>query len=484
MGLANEGQRVSDVMLESWVSSLIEIANLHGAPKAHDAWTPGKQLKLLIAGYNGARNTGEEIRVEEMVRQFRRVLGAGNLRLSVLTLNPEFSRGYYGDATQVHLPYVFPPFLYRQVPRYDGVVSSCGAMFMSKFSNVPSIMMIEALSIAAAHGKLSVAYGGEAGAMEPMLARMCRRYCARTLMIVRNEESQTVLQKLGIPSQVGTDTAWTFEPLPAEFGQKALRNAGWDGHQPILVVCPHNPFCWPVRPSLYKTVIRALTNAYGDSHYQSIYFHHSGAMARAAYQRHVAALANAMGAFRKQRGAFAILVGMERLDSDPCQRISERLGGVPVFTSEQFNAFQLVSILRCCDLLVSSRYHAVVTSMGGLVPSAGVTMDERIRNLMRERGHAHLVVAADDPELEPKLLAVLERLTMDREAIAAAIGRTVVKNLKAMAQMGVYLEQEVKQRYPNFPAIGGRRSWEDYLPPLGPNLCSLAETYGPGNEVA
>ena len=142
------------------------------------------------------------------------------MQLSVLTLNPGFSREYYGDAAQVHLPFIFPPFLHRLVPRYDGVVSSCGAMFMSKFSNVPSLMMIEALGIAAAQGKLSVAYGGEAGVMDPMLASMCRRYCARTSMIVRNEQSRSVLQKLGIRSQVGTDTAWTFEPLGPDFGRK------------------------------------------------------------------------------------------------------------------------------------------------------------------------------------------------------------------------------------------------------------------------
>jgi hypothetical protein len=195
-GLANEDQGMSDLILEAWVCGLVEIAKLRGTPKAHDSWTPGKQLKLLIAGYNGARNTGEEVRVEEIVRQFREVLGADNLQLSVLTLNPDFSREYYGDAAQVHLPFIFPPFLYRLVPRYDGVVSSCGAMFMSKFSNVPSIMMIEALGIASAQGKLSVAYGGEAGAMDPMLASMCRRYCGRTSMIIRNEESRSALQKL------------------------------------------------------------------------------------------------------------------------------------------------------------------------------------------------------------------------------------------------------------------------------------------------
>jgi len=187
-------------------------------------------------------------------------------------------------------------------------------------------------------------------------------------------------------------------------------------------------------------------------------------------------LAGAIDTFRKERGVFPILVAMERLDAGPCQRISERLGGVPVLTSEQYNAFQLVSILRSCHLIVSSRYHAIVTSMPGLIPSAGVTIDERIRNLMRERGHSELALEADDPQLEAKLLGVLHQMTKDRESITDSVGRTVVNNLKAMAKMGEYLQQYVRQNYPGFPVHNGR-SWEDYLPPLAPNLRSLAEKY-------
>src|SRR5437879_4959156 len=56
-------------------------------------------------------------------------------------------------------------------------------------------------------------------------------------------------------------------------------------------------------------------------------------------------------------------------------------------------------------------------------------------------------------------------------------GWTVVKNLKAMARMGVYLEQCVQRCYPDFPMRSGVHSWEDYLPPLSPNLRRLVEPY-------
>ena len=42
----------------------------------------------------------------------------------------------------------------------------------------------------------------------------------------------------------------------------------------------------------------------------------------------------------------------------------------------------------------------------------------------------------------------------------------MVRNLKVMARMGVYFQQHVQQRYPEFPVRTGRLSWEDYLPAI------------------
>jgi polysaccharide pyruvyl transferase WcaK-like protein len=242
-------------------------------------------------------------------------------------------------------------------------------------------------------------------------------------------------------------------------------------------VCPINPFEWPVKASVAKLALRKVTGAYKESHYRSVYFHNSGPEAARALDHYLTAIANAVNAFRRQRNVFVVLVATERLDARPAGRIAEKLGGVPVLASDQYDMYELVSILRACHMMVSSRYHGIVTSMPGLVPSAGITMDERIRNLMRERGHEHLLMNVDDPDLEARLLVAMEKLCQEREAIAAAIGRTVVRNLKVMARMGVYFEEEVQRRYPEFPTRKGEWSWEDYLPPMSAGLRGLAEAY-------
>ncbi|MBZ5698876.1 MAG: polysaccharide pyruvyl transferase family protein [Acidobacteriia bacterium] len=468
---------MTDLLLEAWVSSLIEVTRVLWMLGVGRPWQPGEKLKLLFAGYNGTRNTGSDVRVEEMLRQVRRVLGEDHLALSVMTQNFDRTRGYFGDARQVFLPDIFPPFLYHEVRQQHGVIACEGSMFKSKFANALATMMIGSLGIAAAENKLSIGYGAEAGHMDPLLEKMCARFCRRSLVITRNEESQSVLSNLGVPTELGTDTAWTFDPHPPAYGHKALSAAGWDGRTQVLVLCPINPFWWPVKASLAKFLARTCFGAHRESHYRSVYFHNEGPAVDAAYNKYLGAMAGAVKAFRARHNVFTILVAMERLDAKACEALAAQLGGAPVFTSNEHDMYGLVSVLRCCNLMVSSRYHGIVTSMPGLVASAGITMDERIRNLLRERGHEQLLLTVDDPDLEAKLLTVMERLAAETDAIRDAIARSVVRNLKTMARMGVFLERAVHQRYPEFPVRSGVHSWEEYLPPMNGNLERLVETY-------
>jgi len=466
-----------DLLLEAWVSGLIELAKLKHMLGAGKRWKPGEKLKLLFCGYNGARNTGADVRVHEMLRQIGHVLGPERTQLSVLTLDREQSKGYFGDANQITLPHIFPPFLHREVPRHDGVIACEGSMFKSKFSDALTAMMVGALGAAVAQNRLSVGYGGEAGKMNRVPRWMTQRYCSDALVITRNEESAQLLGELGIATEVGTDTAWTFEPHGPEVGEKALRNAGWDGKAPVLALCPINPFWWPVRASVLKAMVTPL-GAFKKSHYKSVYFHNSGRAVDEAFERYLRAIAGGLNAFRKKTNVFTVLIAMEQLDTRACDRLAPMIdGSAPVFSSKYHDMFKLVSILRACSMMISSRYHGIVTCMPGLVPSAGITMDERIRNLMRQREQQHLLMEVDQPDLEERVLASLQTLHGEADAIREGIGRTVARELRAMARMGVYLEDRVRQRYPEFPTRTGPQSWREYLPPISESLEALIDKY-------
>src|SRR5437660_3427395 len=158
-----------------------------------ERWSPCDKLNLLFAGYNGTRNTGSDVRVQEMLRQIRHVLGADQTDFSVMSFDFDRTRGYFEGTRQVYLPNAFPPFLYSEVRQNHGVIACEGAMFKSKFANALTTMMIGSLGLASAENKLSLAYGVEASHMDRIIQSMCARYVHDSLVMTRDVESRTIL---------------------------------------------------------------------------------------------------------------------------------------------------------------------------------------------------------------------------------------------------------------------------------------------------
>lgn len=470
----------TDKALQLAAAAAIETARETWPQQRHLRWREGEPLRLLFAGYTGTRNTGADVRVEEMIRQFRHVLGDDQLDLTILTHDPALTRGYFRTVKQVQMPVVFPKFLFDQVKDQHGVVACEGSMFKSKFADALSTFMVEALGLATAGDKLAIAYGGEAGAMSPSLQRLVERYVADAYVITRNTQSQQVLGDLGVKTHLGTDTAWSFSAAPDAVGQAILRDAGWDGERPVLVVCPINAFWWPVKPDLGKAVAHAALGVHDREHYRSVYFHAGGAEIDDRQDAYLEGLAHGVRAFQRDEDVFVVAVGSEQLDRRACEALSGKLGGIPVIVSDEHEMYDLVSVLRQATYMVSSRYHGIVTCMPAGVLSVGVTMDERIRNLMADRGTPELALEVVDPELGTKVHLALRDVAQRAPEIRAGIERTVVRNLHVMGTMGVRLADHVRARLPRFPLPEGMGRGGDpwaHLPPLDRRLLDLVEAH-------
>ncbi|WP_010586167.1 polysaccharide pyruvyl transferase family protein [Schlesneria paludicola] len=426
------------------------------------------KLRLLFAGYNGTRNTGSDVRVEEMIRQVRHLFGADRVDITVFSFIRKYSQGYFAGVRQVSPETLFPRFLAREVPRYHGVLACEGSTFKSRFTDLLTVMFVGALGLATAHGRMSIAYGAEAGVMNAWPKRLTADYCKESLILTRNGESRSALAELGVPSELGTDTAWTFSPAPDAYATDQLREVGWNG-EPVLMVCPVNPFCWPVKASLQKGVQR-LFGAHRASHYGSVFFFNSNEESERRFESYLTSLANAIVRFRQRRSVFVVVAASEEIDNPAMRRLSAKLGGAPMFSSSQYNMYQLVSLFRAADFMLSSRYHAIVTSMAGHVASAGISMDERIVNLMRDRGHEKLLLMVDDPNLEDRSVEVLDELFQNADAIVSEARQTVARNLKVMSKMGRRLVDYVVDRHPAFEPSLRFDSWESYLSPLSLEL--------------
>lgn len=130
---------------------------------------------------------------------------------------------------------------------------------------------------------------------------------------------------MGLSSVWGDDTAWTFESkVSRDEAGEFLRAQGWDGTSALLGVAPINPFCWPVKPSLAKSLLCAVRGVW-DHHYRSWYFFSWSPDRQKRFERYFEHVAGAANEHARKSGSFVVVIGMEALDADAAQRLSSLL---------------------------------------------------------------------------------------------------------------------------------------------------------------
>ena len=92
-----------------------------------------------------------------------------------------------------------------------------------------------------------------------------------------------------------------------------------------------------------------------------------------------------------------------------------------VFSSTQYNASQMASILRSLDLLITSRYHAGVLSLAHQVPQTAIGHDLRIKDLYNDLEIPELFVEHEDQNRYKALSDNVETLFNQYDTIKAKL---------------------------------------------------------------
>lgn len=470
----------AEQILASWVADAVEAAKKHPS----ETWRPGEKLKILLIGYNGKRNTGADVRVAAMVDQFYHVLGKENVEIGITTFgDPETFKSYFDPATKtVQLditPSLFEDLMKVAAQYHMGVISE-GSTLKSKWSNSLTLFFAAAMGIMKSLGKPCMAYGSGAGEMDDWLRESVKGYCDKTYFICREEQSTEIVKGLGMEVEMGVDTAWTFSPGSLEWAERELREkAGWGGKKPLLGVAVINPFWWPVRPDLVKWQ-SGYAQEHPDEWYDSFMFFTFGEERKKLFNRYLTNIAWAVEEFSKKHDMQVVILGMEALDHDAIARLQKMLR-VPsqLFSSRDYDAYQMTALLWKLSMLVTSRYHARVLSMPAGVPSLAISMDERLYNLLNETGHLKdYYLPVDDEALGEKLLAAMEKMWGEREKVREELLRKIPYYFESMANMGVLFRKFVKKNFPQFRLPPEPESWKGYLPPLDPSLSRILEECG------
>lgn len=392
--------------------------------------------RILLVGYNGARNTGADLRTGEIVRQLRAEFAGDGLELGVVVMGP-LPLPDWGPVTLERIEGYPPDAVHDLCLRYDAVVVCEGSLFTSTFSDSLAMLFTAFLGMARALGKPAVAYGAEADRMSAEIEAFVRAHAVEALLIARNAPSQRRLAALGLTAELGTDTGWTFSPAQPECAASALRELGWNGRADLLALCPTNPFRWPLVADPARALLASLTGQPAPDRCQGMMFFQPAEIASRRCDSFLDDLAAAVRdhATRRTTGVFPVIVGMEANDRPACEALAERLGAPAPLVSDTIDPDLIVAVLRSASMLVSARYHAVLLSMAAGVPAVGLAYDQRIPALFGEAGHAELALAVDDPDLAAGLAERLDRLAGDA-AVGADFARFAAERREAQRTTG------------------------------------------------
>jgi polysaccharide pyruvyl transferase WcaK-like protein len=387
----------------------------------------GHRTKVLLVGYSGANNTGAEALLLADIEDMRAVFGPEVL-ITVPTINPANLRRYVQEGPDLRIapmPTVFFAALRKLVAENDLVFLVEGSTYMDTWTSALLWCYLWATHCAHELHKPCVAYAVDAGEIKSELnRRLVRSQASETeLIVTRSAAAAERLRGWGVTAPIETtaDNAFTFLPDPADAGlfDRLWPEAG--AHVMGLALVDFYLFPVVMRPWGPK-----------EDRYKWPYYFSLPPEERQASDDLAAAYAALADHLVREHGVSIALICMEELDERIARKVQARMACADrsrIFSSREYNASKMTSILRGLDFLVTARYHACVLSMAAQVPQIAVGHDLRLKSIYAELGMQDLFVDVRSPGRDVQLMANLDRVLADPAPARAALRRGYEEHL-------------------------------------------------------
>lgn len=359
--------------------------------------------KLLLAGYFGFDNAGDEAIFEAMVDHFRAL--SPEASISALTFGDETAKRLGVEA----VPRKHFPSVWKAMRACDVFVLGGGGLFQDCTGPNSVIYYGGLLAMARAALRPSVIFCQGYGPIRGGLARWLTRQAFRLphLVTVRDEESYEELLAQGLrPDRVhlAADPALLMRPLPvdqmrpilegenllAEMGRSELPDGRLSEAGPLVALTVRP---WPTLP--------------------------------------LEELAAALQAFRdKHKARYLLLPLQPERDLEPSRRLAELLNGQARVLARSLPPKALTGILACCDMVIGMRLHSLILATVENPPLFGLSYDPKVERFCRRAGALSCRVEEISSE---RLLREWEHLLLGRKN-QRAVQKKAVETMRGQTE--------------------------------------------------
>lgn len=340
-----------------------------------------KIQNVLLMGYNGANNTGSEARLLAIVQEVRKVLG-DDIKITIPTICGENLRRYIKEEPSLKIeeyPTIYFLALRRLVRQHDLILLTEGSCYMDTWSSCLLWAWLWVTHCAGRSGKIIVAYAVDSGYLSEFNKKLVRHIASKTdLIITRTEAAAERLRNYHVkaPIAASADSAFGFLPDPAD--RDFLAESWPETGNGVIGIAAVDFYLWPV-------VFRPCGKS--KNCYRWPYYYSDSRKRRADRKRLASEYARFADHMIERYGKPVALICMEELDEPLAKQIRSAMchgSEARIFSSREYSASRMTSILRSLELLVTSRYHAGVLSLDASVPQTAIGHDQRLRDLYRD----------------------------------------------------------------------------------------------------
>jgi polysaccharide pyruvyl transferase WcaK-like protein len=351
--------------------------------------------RILLVGYNGANNTGAEAKLLVSINEIRSILG-DDARITVPSLNEANLRRYLQEGPNLQIkrvrPASFPIDIRNLVKQNDLIMLVEGSCYMDTWGAGLLWYYLLATRYASSMKKPCVAYSVDAGSASRFNRWLIRREASKTnLILARTKNAAERLQKWGVkaPIEVTADNAFAFQSKPQDHN---LLKRVWPEASHVVGIAAEDIYIWPVQIKLWDK------RKYS---YRWPYYYQHSKTSQGKSELLVDVLAVQADEIVEKYDKDIAFLSMEGLDTTFTNKIQQHMkhaNRTKVFSSAQYNASQMTSILRSLDILITSRYHAGVLSLPNQVPQTAIGHDLRIKDFYTDLEIPELFVDHEDPD--------------------------------------------------------------------------------------
>lgn len=303
--------------------------------------------KIVISGYYGFANAGDEAMLTAIIKSLRGT--DDSVKLTVISGNPLVTASRH----KVESIHRFAPFrIIHEIKSCDLLLSGGGSLLQDVTSRKSLLYYLSVLALGWLFKKKVMLFAQGIGPIrDELLRRLTRFVCSKAdLITVRDIDSLSELKKIGVQQDkvhLTADSVLTLPQAGKECGREILRRFSVPEDKPLLAVS---------------------VREWGSD------------------ENYIREIAKAVDAVAAEKDAFVVLLPLQHsVDTEICKRLQRSLKcAQSVVVDYPCDTEEFLSIIGNCMLLVGMRLHALIFAAVMEIPFVALSYDPKIDGFVKE----------------------------------------------------------------------------------------------------